>query len=214
MAGISNRQVVEELKNGDRQGCEHLVELYQRLLIHETITVFRLDRRDAEEVVSDVLLAVVQKIGQFSFRKSENDFHYWVMAVFRNKVRDFLRRQTLTGGIESLFSENSNHENGEDSQPRTVVVALLKVYEESLTKEEEGEHGSSYRQKLQFLTEMLDRMKTWERVLLRCRALNVPFEDIARYTGKPVSQLKVYHPRVKRKLVRLLAARYPELQSQ
>ena len=58
---------------------------------------------------------------------------------------------------------------------------------------------------------MLEVMESWERVLLRCRALDVPYEEIARYTGKTPAQLKVYHSRVKQKFVRLLAERYPEL---
>jgi len=212
MSGLSNRQVVEELRSGDRQGCLHLVELYQRLLIHEGVATFRLDRRDAEEVVADALLGVVRKIDQFSFRNSDHDFHYWVMAVFRNRVRDFLRRQVLTHGIESLFSDHENVNGAGEAEHRAVIIASLKEYEESLASEEEGEFEMIHRQKLEFLMDALDRMETWERVLLRCRALSVPFEDIARYTGKPVSQLKVYHARVKKKLVRLLAERYPEIQ--
>ncbi len=212
MPGLSNRQVVEELKSGDRRGCLHLVELYQRLLIHEGIATFRLDRRDAEEVVADALLGVVRKIAQFSFRNSDHDFHYWVMAVFRNRVRDFLRRQSLTHGIESLFSDHEKVNGAGEAEYRTVIIASLKEYEESLAREEEGEFEMIHRQKLEFLMDALDRMETWERVLLRCRALSVPFEDIARYTGKPVSQLKVYHARVKKKLVGLLAERYPEIQ--
>jgi len=54
-------------------------------------------------------------------------------------------------------------------------------------------------------------METWERVLLRCRALDVPYEEIARYTGKTAKQLKVYHARVKKRFMKLLAQHYPEL---
>ena len=43
-------------------------------------------------VVSDVLLAVIQHIHRFEFRESDRDFHLWVVAIFRNRIRDHVRK--------------------------------------------------------------------------------------------------------------------------
>jgi hypothetical protein len=85
-------------------------------------------------------------------------------------------------------------------------------YQESLAEQPAaGADPNSTRGKLKVISEVLDVMESWERVLLRCRALDVPYEEIAQYTGKTPAQLKVYHARVKQKFVKLLAERYPEL---
>jgi hypothetical protein len=49
----------------------------------------------------------------------------------------------------------------------------------------------------------------WEQVLLRCRALEIPYEEIATYTGKTARVLKVYHARVQKKLRREIEKHYP-----
>ncbi len=202
MSRISNRQLVEELQTGDRMGCVHLVDLYQRKLLYECIRVFGIDPRDSEEIVDDVLLSVVQKIGTFSFKESESDFHYWVMAIVRNKVRDFIRRRMVLYGtsgreIESISANGDNQ--GEEEH--ALVQAAIQEYEKSVLE------SDAEKPLLEWVSEVLEAMQPWERVLLRCRALDVPYLDIARYTDKTPDQLKVYHPRVKKRFLRLLAER-------
>jgi RNA polymerase sigma factor (sigma-70 family) len=210
---VGNRQVVEELKSGNPAGCRHLVGLYQTRLLHEAMSVFHVRREDAEELVSDVLLSVVKKIDSFEFKKSEADFHFWVMAVFRNRLRDFMRRQAARGGMVDLFGEAGFEEEEEFTVVhREVLGVVVADYQESLAEQPAaGADPNSTRGKLKVISEVLDVMESWERVLLRCRALDVPYEEIAQYTGKTPAQLKVYHARVKQKFVKLLAERYPEL---
>jgi RNA polymerase sigma factor (sigma-70 family) len=211
---IPNRQVVEELKKGDPVGCRHLVDLYQNLLINEGVGVFDLVQEDAEELVSDVLLAVVQKIQSFQFKRGEADFHLWVMAIFRNRVRDFVRHQAISEGLEVMFQESSLDDDEEYSGAEGDVVAeIVRKYQDSLRDDSDGPRGEAG-ERLRIVTETLEKLENWEKVLLRCRALDVPYEDIAEYTGKPVKQLKVYHARVKKKFVTMLAGRFPELAQQ
>ncbi|HLF19400.1 MAG TPA: sigma-70 family RNA polymerase sigma factor [Bacteroidota bacterium] len=213
MGRISNREVVEELKNGSRTGAGHLVDLYQNRLISEAIHVFHIPSLDAEEIVSDVLLSVIQRIDMFDFTRSDGDFHFWVMTIFRNRVRDFTRHQALTEGLTVNFAESAMEDAKEYSENELEVTrSILQQYETSLRSQDDnadGEKTSS--RKLQKITEILDSMETWERVLLRCRALDIPYEEIAQYTEKTVNQLKVYHARVKKKFVKRLAEHYPEL---
>jgi RNA polymerase sigma factor (sigma-70 family) len=213
MAKVSNRDIVRELKEGSRMGCSHLIDLYQDRLIGEAAEVFHLPFEDAEEIVSDVLLAVVQKIQSFEFKRSDGDFHYWVMTIFRNRVRDFVRRHASTEGIMEMFDEAAD-ETSFTSTEREVIALTVRQYEEALHDTEEepvSDVSQSRSDRLETIVETLEGMEPWERVLLRCRALDVPYEEIALYTGKTVKQLKVYHGRVKKKFVKLLAERYPEL---
>jgi RNA polymerase sigma factor (sigma-70 family) len=213
MARIPNRQLVHELKSGHRLGCTHLVELYQDRLLGEAKRTFSVPHLDAEELVGDVLLTVVTKIDTFEFLRSDGDFHYWVMTIFRNKVRDYKRQRLITEGLFESFQETAlEEEETYSSTEYEVMKSILRQYEAAVRRDSEDdddtEHGSS---KLQALVEALDQLEPWERVLLRCRALDVPYEEISRYTGKSARILKVYHARVKKKLVRILSERHPEL---
>ncbi|MBI4418602.1 MAG: sigma-70 family RNA polymerase sigma factor [Ignavibacteriales bacterium] len=205
MSRISNRQLVEELKSGHRMGGIHLVQIYQRKLIAECIRSFRLDPLDAEEIVDDVFVSVIQKIHQFTFKRSESDFHFWLMTVFRNRVRDFIRRETM-GSIRPVIAVRS----GSLMEDRASVRAAIRIYECAVLGEDES---APERRLLAIVVDLLNELQPWERVLLQCRALNVPYGDIARYTGKTCEQLKVYHARVQLKFKRLLAKRFPEITS-
>ena len=213
MARIPNRQIVKELKEGDRLGCVHLVAIYHNRLIGEAMDVFQVPQLDAEELINDVLLAVVEKISSFEFKRSDGDFHYWVMTIFRNKVKDFLRHQSRREGVMESFHEPSLEEEREyTSTEREVIAALLRAYEHPMEQSSEENKGGAPNGsgRLRLIVEALDRLETWERVLLRCRALDVPYEEIALYTGKPSNHLKVYHARVKKKFVKILAESYGE----
>lgn len=113
-------------------------------------------------------------------------------------------------GLTERFDEAAEGEEY-SKQQADVARAIVRQYEESLRNSDEGADADGCSEKLNVIAETLDGMEPWERVLLRCRALDVPYEEIATYTGKPVKQLKVYHGRIKKKFVKLLAQRYPEL---
>jgi RNA polymerase sigma factor (sigma-70 family) len=212
MARVSNQQIVRELKEGDRIGCRHLVDLYQWRLLGEATRLFRVPRVDAEELVNDVLLAVVNKISTFEFKRSDGDFHFWVMTVFRNRVRDFMRHRALTDGLgENIDEAALEDDKTYSASEREVVRSILQNYEEALTLPEDGEAPAKNNAggALEAIAQALDKLETWERVLLRCRALEIPYEEIARQTGKPAKHLKVYHARVKKKFLNILAQYVP-----
>jgi RNA polymerase sigma factor (sigma-70 family) len=207
-----NKRLVEQLQNSERVACRRLVDAYQDRLVNEAVEVFHVDRADAEELVSDVLLAVVEKIHSFAFQRGDGDFHAWVVTLFRNKMRDHIRRSALRQGLTERYDESSLTNEVEFSQTeRRIAQSIVRQYEDAI-KQAEDEGGSAPASKLLAIVDALEQLESWERVLLRCRALDIPYDDIAGYTGKPVSQLKVYHPRVKKKLVKILATYYPELQ--
>lgn len=209
-----NREIVEALRQGDPKGCAQLMEQFFDRLVYEAFHVFHIQLEEAEELASDVLLTVVQQIDRFQFKRSDKDFTVWVITIFRNRVRDYLRRKALTAGLVESYQESAlEDEEAYGRTEREVALAILRRYEESLRAEEpdDPQPENEHERKLQDIADVLDQLEAWERVLLRCRALDIPYEEISHYTGKPVKQLKVYHSRVKKKFINLLALRYPEL---
>ncbi len=211
MAAPSNKTVVQELKSGNRLGCTHLVSLYQDRLIGEAVRIFHVAEMDAEELVSDILLTAVKNIHSFEFRNGEGDFNSWIITIFRNRVRDYIRKAATTADLIERFEEADLE--GDKTFSKTeqqVTESIIRSYQEAV-RQSDDERVGPVAAKLLAIADGLDRLEPWERVLLRCRALDVPYEEISRYTEKPVAQLKVYHPRVKKKFVKILAEYYPEL---
>lgn len=218
MARVAYREIVEGLKAGDRKAIRDLVAAYQDRLVSEGISTFRLRAEDAEEAASDTLLVAVQKCGTFTFKRSDMDFHFWLMTIFRNRVRDILRQQSLFEGSLAMFGDLPDNDGEYSPAERQVVKAMVRRYEEEVREEESGEGSGAQGgrkdgapSRLQIISTVLDEMEAWERVLLRCRALDVPYEQIAGYTGKPAKTLKVYHARVRKKMMKRLTEFYPEL---
>ena len=181
---ISNRQIVDELKAGDRSGCVHLMQAYQHRLFEHLVHTFHIPREDAEELVSDVLLTVVRRISLFSFRNSDEDFARWVFTVLRNHVRDFLKKQARQGvKMEAFSEEECGDGDGIFTAVREITQIVVRDFMENESGEDggngENEAGKTENRPLQLVVETLKSMETWERVLLRCRALDIPYEEIA-----------------------------------
>ncbi|MDH4069386.1 MAG: sigma-70 family RNA polymerase sigma factor [Ignavibacteria bacterium] len=203
---VSNRDIVRELREGSRRGYQDLAEAYQSRLIHEATGVYRLGKPDAEEIVNDVLMTVADRVDRFSFRESDDDFRSWVLTIFRNRIRDYLRKRSI--------SEHLRNPIGEANQPSDMTL-LRELEKESVISHMRG--GKETRKApdpeeslaMQQFWEVFETLKPWEQTLLRCRAMEIPYEEIAQYTGKRSSLLKVYHARVRKKLKQRLEMRFP-----
>ena len=196
---VSNRQIVEELKAGERAGCTHLMQRYQHRLFEYLVRTFTIPREDAEELVSDVLFSVAQRISLFSFRSSDDDFARWVYTILRNRVRDFLRQRGRHTMTTEVYSEDVDADNEIGRTAREIADIVVRDFMEG---QEDG--GASESRPMQLVIDTLQAMETWERVLLRCRALDIPYEEIAPYVEKPAKHLKSYHMRVKKKFIKKL----------
>ncbi|MBX2989893.1 MAG: sigma-70 family RNA polymerase sigma factor [Bacteroidetes bacterium] len=189
-----------------------LADAFQNKLLHEAVNVFGLNVQDSEELVSDVLVSVVTKIHSFEFKRHDSDFNGWVIRIFRNRVRDYVRQRAAAAESFVEFIDDPLT-NGEGCSPQEKELAnyIVRQYEHANRDAVDGCNGG-ISSKLMAIADALDRLESWERVLLRCRALDISYEEIAGYTRKPVAHLKVYHARVKKKFIKLLAEYYPELE--
>jgi RNA polymerase sigma factor (sigma-70 family) len=206
---ISNRQIVDELRTRKRRGYKHLTDHYHQKLLREAVSSYGLAHQDAEEVVNDALLAAVDGIHGFQFQKSDADFGSWMRAILRNRVRDHVKKRMPTRSLMVYFDEAMfEHETSAPGSEKEVIASIVRTYQDSLQVKDVDDRTN---RTLDILVDVLETMEPWERVLLRCRAQKVSYAEISRYTGKNAKQLKVYHARVKKKLLELINERYPEL---
>lgn len=89
-----DRDIVVGLKKKDEQALTWLVEKYYVRLLRFLRTKFwpNLTPQDVEEIVSDTIQTVVDKINQFDSSDTDhNEFRNWIYQIGKNKALDRLR---------------------------------------------------------------------------------------------------------------------------
>jgi RNA polymerase sigma-70 factor (ECF subfamily) len=88
-AQVTDEQLLEAYRSGDRTGFTRLVERYQRELFHFLVR-FVGDRAAAEDIFQESFLQVHQSAHQFDLTRR---FRPWLFTIAANKARDYLRSQ-------------------------------------------------------------------------------------------------------------------------
>ncbi len=116
--------LVEQARSGDPQAIMALVERYQG-------TVYRFGRRmcqteqDAEDVLQETLLALVQKIGDF---RGDASLSSWLFTIVRSRCRLRRRRaerQTSNEGVDVLDSSPRPDDAVSTRQLRAILEAAV-----------------------------------------------------------------------------------------
>jgi len=86
---ITDEQLLESYRNGNKAAFAQLVERYQRELFHFLVR-FLGDRTAAEDVFQESFLQVHQSAAQFD---PSRRFRPWLFTIAANKARDLMRSQ-------------------------------------------------------------------------------------------------------------------------
>ncbi len=123
--------LLQRIKTGDGEAWRRLVVLYTPLLRHwcERDGV---RGPDAEDVVQEVLDAVVRGIGGFQRTREGETFRGWLRGITRHKILDHWRRQNrqpqARGGSEAqdeLNAASDPHANPEEGDDAAELHALF-----------------------------------------------------------------------------------------
>lgn len=104
---MSEKALIDGIREGNRDAMERFMALYGPL-IRYIIAPILSDERDREECLSDVALAVWNRIGAFDPAKSS--FHTWISVIARNAAVDRVRRlppamEELNGTLASVVGD-------------------------------------------------------------------------------------------------------------
>lgn len=171
------------LKNEPRQGLKILYERYGQRLYGYAVHSWKLTEDEAWELIYQLLFNVCSKIVQYTFT-DEKAFASFLFTSFMNLLRNHIRDQKRIG-IQALEA---------DTEAYVIADSMEEIDSNGLT----------------LLKEELDKLQDWERILLLLRCQDMPYAEIARYTDKPASVLKVYYGRLKEKLGRQLKIKTPK----
>lgn len=85
---MSDAELIELARNGDRAAFGTLVERYQQVVFRAALAALR-SREDAEEVAQDALLLAYRKLDSF---RGEASFKTWLLTITWNRAMDRRRR--------------------------------------------------------------------------------------------------------------------------
>jgi RNA polymerase sigma-70 factor, ECF subfamily len=149
-ASVSDAELVERARNGDRAAFGDLVERYQQVVFRTALVALR-SREDAEEVAQDVMISAFQKLDGF---RGDASFKTWLLTITWNRAMDRRRsvgewlKRFVTPDEDRPFEPPSgrpSHETtliAEESrrEVRRMLMKLPAKYREALMLSAAGDH--------------------------------------------------------------------------
>jgi len=146
---VSDAELIELARNGDRAAFGNLVERYQQVVFRTALVALR-SREDAEDVAQDAMVSAFLKLESF---RGDASFKTWLLTITWNRAMDkrrrvgaWLRRFIVPDGADGfeLRSDQPSHEEtliAEESrrEVRRLLMKLPAKYREVLMLSASGE---------------------------------------------------------------------------
>jgi RNA polymerase sigma factor (sigma-70 family) len=171
---MSSEPTYDLIRKKDKLAPGVLYERYGRKLSGYAQKAWKLDEDAAWDLAYKTLEKVIKSAGQYTF-ESEQRFSSFVYKVFinylRNHYRDTKTNPEFVELNDRIHAGSADAEKEQNCDPR-----------------------------LNLLNEELDKLESWQRILLLMRSQDMPYAAIAKFVDKPEEQLKVYYQRLKKQL--------------
>lgn len=146
---VSDEELIQRAKDGDREAFGCLVERYQQVVFRTALVALR-SREEAEEVAQDALVSAFLKIEGF---RGDASFKTWLLTITWNRAMD--RRRRAGEWFRRFVASDDNqpeHVSGEPSheealiarqsraEVRRIVRTLPPRYRDPLLLYASGEH--------------------------------------------------------------------------
>ncbi|MDQ7052259.1 MAG: sigma-70 family RNA polymerase sigma factor [candidate division KSB1 bacterium] len=115
------------LKNGDRSAFRELVEHFQGKVYNLALKILW-NKEDAEDVLQETFLKVVDKIGTF---REESDIGTWIYRIATNAALMKLRERQRQRGLIAELTDVENQE----IQPSRLAPEVTNPFDDLLKKE-------------------------------------------------------------------------------
>lgn len=122
-------KLVKELQMGKEEAFNALYEKYSRLIFHIVFSMLE-SRDDANDVVQDTFMVIIEKIATFN---PKNNFKSWIIRIAKNKAIDFLRQKNRIDKDVCLdtFAANTTYD-----KKMTDFELMLSEYRDIINKDE------------------------------------------------------------------------------
>ena len=116
---MSDAELIELARKGDRAAFGTLVERYQQVVFRAALAALR-SREDAEEVAQDALLLAFRKLGSF---RGEASFKTWLLTITWNRAMD--RRRRIGDWLHRFVGRDDSREFDVASSEPSHETALI-----------------------------------------------------------------------------------------
>lgn len=164
---MSDDELVELARGGDRAAFGELVERHQQAVFRTALAALR-SREEAEEVVQDTMVAAFHELDRF---RGASSFRTWLLAIAWNRARD--RRRLVNRWVRVFVSR--------DGEGRPEPPAAGPSHEDSLI---DAESHEAVRKLLGTLP------AKYRDALLLSAFTEQTFDQIGRLLGVPVGTAK------------------------
>lgn len=166
-----------------KKSKEFLSELFERY--GQQLYLFCTKRWKIEEdAVWDLIYKTLYKImdvkDKYQFESKEK-FQGFLFTTFINYVKNY-------------FRDNKAQLNFHISEINEEITQIS-----AGTSEESPSTGNQY---MIALTEVLEELEDWQRILVLMRSDGCSYSEIAKFIDKPENQLKVYYQRIKEQITK------------
>lgn len=118
---LTEKQLINRLKNGDAQALKAIMERYQDYVY--TLVIQMVKSNDAaEELTQDVFIKVYNKIGTYEERAK---FTTWLYTITYRTCLNFLEKKQIVFNITELTSDANHTEHQKDDPFYNEQAALL-----------------------------------------------------------------------------------------
>lgn len=182
----SDREIVQEVLNGNKDLFEVLVTRYEKPIFNYVYGMVR-QRQDAEDLTQEAFVRAF-----FALRTYNNSFEFstWMYRIARNVCLDHFRRQK----IRSFFSLNTPVGEEEEDE-----------FGDFLPQGKDPEEGVLQGELLERVLQAVGQLPFKFREVIILRYIEeLSYEEIAQILGIPVGTVKTYLHRAKAKLKELL----------
>jgi len=149
-ASVSDAELIELARNGDRAAFGDLVERYQHVVFRAALAALR-SREDAEEVTQEAMVSAFQKLDSF---RGDASFKTWLLTITWNRAMDRRRRvgdwfrRFVTPGRDEGFDPPSGQPSHETTliaeetrrEVRRMLATLPAKYRQALLLSASGDH--------------------------------------------------------------------------
>ncbi|HID77778.1 MAG TPA: sigma-70 family RNA polymerase sigma factor [Planctomycetaceae bacterium] len=175
-AAQEDRGLVARAKEGDFEAFEKLVSKYERRLFNLAMRIVR-HRHDAEEVVQQTFLNVIQHLDQF---RGDARFYTWLARIATNQALSLLRRESIRASLP--LAEDRSQESYADL-PHPEYIAQWRETPDKI---------ASRRETRQILSEALEELDDKYRLVFLLRDVEgLSTAETAEALGITPSNVKV-----------------------
>lgn len=124
MEELSEKELIKQIKKGNINYFEVLVNKYSRIVYYYTLRRLK-NSSDSQDVVQNAFIKAYKGLGNFDLKQS---FYPWFFTIVKNEIVEFIRKNK----IHSELSDKIPAEEAERDEFESLVKDLKQEYKSVL----------------------------------------------------------------------------------